>query len=162
MVTQVVVTLEPHKCSQGVVVELVKQQVGYDIILLDSKCFPVLDNETTRSTEYWKSTRKILAASMSLYSRLKGTSADPGQALLSDESGVRAGLPRAKRKCPDEEGKLDIILERLDQVHTSIGILEDHLQFVMSLADVFDCVICKGTTKKTSHVYMLPGRGGRV
>ncbi len=60
VVPQAVVTLDPHNCSQGVVAWLVKQQVGYEIILLDSKCFPVLDNDTTRSTDYWKSAQSLL------------------------------------------------------------------------------------------------------
>jgi len=71
VVTQIVVTLESQSCSPGIVADLVRQQVGYDVILLDSKCFPVLDTDTTCSSEYWKGTRKILAASKTLYAKLR-------------------------------------------------------------------------------------------
>ncbi len=54
----------------------------------------------------------------------------------------------AKRsRVDDADGKLDIILERVEQVHTRVGVLEDHLQFIMFMKDIFDCVVCKGTTK---------------
>ena len=55
-----------------------------------SKCFHVLNTETSRSIEYWKSTRKILIASLSLYTRLKGTSADPERARVRDVSNMPA------------------------------------------------------------------------
>ena len=46
---------------------MVSSNVGYDVILLDSKCYPLLDNSVTTSIDFWKSTRKILAASKSSY-----------------------------------------------------------------------------------------------
>ena len=63
VVTQVVVTLEVGRCSPVNVAELVNQQVGFQVVLLDSKCFPILESDTTTGTDYWKSNRKILAAS---------------------------------------------------------------------------------------------------
>ena len=113
IVTQVVVALEVNKCGPTVVAELVKQQVGYDVILLDSKCFPVLDNDISRSSEFWKSTRKIMAASKSLYVKLKGSSADPEHAKVEvDLTHATAGVPRAKRACCDQsEEKCILILE---------------------------------------------------
>jgi len=68
----------------------VRQQVGYDVILLDSKCFPVLDTDTTCSSEYWKGTRKILAASKTLYAKLKGSSANPERAQVEIDLKLRS------------------------------------------------------------------------
>ena len=52
VVTQVVVTLEAGHCSPVNVAELVCQQVGFEVILLDSKCFPVLESETTSGIDF--------------------------------------------------------------------------------------------------------------
>ena len=94
VVTQVVVTLEVGRCSPANVAELVKQQVGFQVVLLDSKCFQILESDTTTETDYWKSNRKILAASKSLYTKLAGTSANLKRArdavdlTNSDEEGL--------------------------------------------------------------------------
>lgn len=158
VVTQVVVTLEANNCSSGVVADLVKQQVGYEVILLNSNCFPVLDTETTRSIEYWKSTRKILAASLSLYTRLKGTSADPEWARVEvDLTNELEENPRPKRAYYSQQcspgSKLEQISDKLDQamgkldrielIDTKLGKLENQIAFAASLTDVFECVICK-------------------
>ena len=50
--------------------EKVCQQVGFDILLLDSKCFPTLENDTTAFIDFWNYYRNILAASKSLYTKL--------------------------------------------------------------------------------------------
>ncbi len=70
IVTQVIVSINSSlgECSSN----LVKVQTGFDPILLDSKLFPIMDSEATTGTEFWKSTRKIMAASKSLYERLGG------------------------------------------------------------------------------------------
>ena len=73
VVTQVVITLPLCQCNVSVATEKVTKQVGYDI-LLDSKCLPVLTSEGTSGLEFWKSTRKILAASWSVYEQLTGKS----------------------------------------------------------------------------------------
>jgi hypothetical protein len=38
-VTQVVVSLSPSQCTVQAVGDLVAQQVGFDVVLLDSKCY---------------------------------------------------------------------------------------------------------------------------
>ena len=77
VITQLVVTIDSDNCSLTTVSNLVQQQIGFEVILLDSKCFPVMESDTTNSIEFWKSNRRILAASKELYDKLKGTSADP-------------------------------------------------------------------------------------
>ena len=69
-----VVTLEAGHCSPRNVAELVRHQVGFEVVLLDSKCFPVLDSETMAGIDFWKSNLKILAASQALYKELTGSS----------------------------------------------------------------------------------------
>ena len=93
IVTQVVITLEVGHCSPITAAELVKQQVGFEVVLLDSKCFPVLESDTTLGTDYWKSNCKVLAASKTLHSKFIGSSAQVKRAnepvdLHSDEEVV--------------------------------------------------------------------------
>ena len=42
VVTQVVVTMEANNCSSGAVADLVKQQVGYEVILVSASMFWIL------------------------------------------------------------------------------------------------------------------------
>ena len=51
-----------------------------DVILLDSKCYPLLENDSTSGELYWRSTRKVLAANRSIYSKLTGDCTDLGNA----------------------------------------------------------------------------------
>ena len=83
VVTQVVVTWRPTTAVQVLCCGWLSEAAGW-IWGHASKCFHVLDTETSRSIEHWKSTRKILVASLSLYTRLKGTSADPERARVRD------------------------------------------------------------------------------
>ena len=55
IVTQVVATLECNECTSSIISDLVKQQVGYDVVLLDSKCYLILDDDTSQGVEFWKS-----------------------------------------------------------------------------------------------------------
>lgn len=59
-VMQVVVSLTAAQCNVLAVTELMTKQVGFNVQLLDSKCYPLLTNEGTSWPEFWKSTRKIL------------------------------------------------------------------------------------------------------
>ena len=78
VVTQLTVTLDPAigQCSIEGVCKKVKEQVGFDPILLDSKCYPLLANDDTTSPDFWKSTRKIIAAPAKIYEKLGGVAAD--------------------------------------------------------------------------------------
>ena len=71
VITHIVVNLDQSACSVGNVAHLVKQQLGVDVILLDSKCFRLYDNDSTSGIGFWKSTRKILAASKLLEKMVK-------------------------------------------------------------------------------------------
>ena len=70
VVTQTQVSIDPNDCSPSAVAQEVSESVGFDVILLDSKCYPLLDNAATSVISFWKSTRKILAASQSFRSYL--------------------------------------------------------------------------------------------
>ena len=51
---------------------MVSKQVGVEVILLDSKCYPLLENNSTSAESFWRSTPKVLAANREIYDKLKG------------------------------------------------------------------------------------------
>ena len=71
-VTQITVALDPARgqCSVEGVCAKIKDQIGIDVILLDSKCYPLLKNEDSSSSDFWKSTRKVIAAPIKVYEKL--------------------------------------------------------------------------------------------
>ena len=74
IVSEVTVCLaDLDQCSVHDVAQLVKEQVGYDIILLNNKLYPILDAPSTHG-DFWQSTSwKILAASAKLQENEKTT-----------------------------------------------------------------------------------------
>ena len=150
IVTQLVITLDMDNCGRSVVADLVKEETGYEVILLDSKCYPVLSNDTTNSVEYWKSTRKILAASETLYQKLKGTSTDLSKADIDQiiDLTEQSGPPPKVRKIASsvlEATKFDQVCEQLKSVNSRLERLENRLSFASTMIDV---LICKGIIRK--------------
>ena len=142
VITQLVVTLEVGHCSLTSVTEAVTQQVAFDVVLLDSKCFPILQSETTNETEFWKSNRKILAASKTLYDKLIGTRTNPKQANIEElTSSDDDPQHRPKRLCLSNTEMFDKILEGMDA-------LQKQNTFCNKVAAVFECVICKDIMHK--------------
>ena len=131
-------SLEVGRCSPSVVADLVREQVGFEVVLLDSKCFPLRDCDSTVASEFWKSNRRILAASMSLFTKLTGTSTNPIRAnpdvdlTASDEE--LSNPPRSKRCCLREFKKLDEILERVEKISKKVDVPK-------LTSEAFECVI---------------------
>ena len=135
VVTQVIISLEIGHCSPSVVAESVRQQVGFEVVLLDSKCFPILETDSTTTTEFWKSNRKVLAASKSLYSKLMGSCAHPRHA-ANDDLHSDDEVPRPKRCCLSENTKIDKILRCVENMKMKTDLSD-------SISGIFECVICK-------------------
>ena len=124
-VTQITVTLDPSlgQCCVGGGSQKVKDQVGFDVILLDSKCYPLLTNEDTSSEDFWKSTRKIIAAPKQAYEKLGGVSADTDWFKECDQEEYKP--PQKKYRCKGKgkrkmeenvEEKLDEVMKKLDRI----------------------------------------------
>ena len=62
VITRVVITFEAGLYSPSKVSELIQLQVGFQVILLDSKCFPLVESDTKTAIEFWKSNQRVLAA----------------------------------------------------------------------------------------------------
>ena len=143
-VTQTQVTVNSSTCKPSVIAGMVSSTVGYDVILLDSKCYPLLDNTATTELDFWKSTRKILAAHKSSYEDITGKKFD-GPHIISQ------GLtPAHQTSKTTGEPSLDNkeILEKVDKILSKVEKMEKGYNFITNLAKNFECVICKSTMKK--------------
>ena len=137
IVTQVIVSINSSECNVTSVSDMVKTQLGLEVILLDSKLYPSFDNEATSGVEFWKSTRKIIAASRSLYEKLGGVM--PGAELNQGEDNLVMTEPSSKKRKMEPEVQLEDIYKKLD-------IIDAKLSFIDEIKKTFELpVSCKVT-----------------
>ena len=149
IVTQVTVLLDATTSTVRRVTELVGKQVEHDVVLLDSKCYPLLENESTSGEAFWKSTRKVLAANRRLYSRLTGHSRSLGKASIDltaedEESDSSSSdlLPAGKRPCKDCTSS---VKAKLDDIARGVSSIERLVNFMTNMQQAFQCVVCRGS-----------------
>lgn len=138
IVTQVIVSINSSlgECNVTSVSEMVKAQLGgLEVILLDSKLYPIMDNEATSGVEFWKSTRKIIAASRSLYEKLV-----PDAELDQGEDTVITEPLSKKRKIESEAIQLEDIAKKLDAI-------DSKLSFIDEIKKTFECLVCRSAMK---------------
>ena len=135
VVRQTQISLDSQVCSPSAIGKLLSTQVGFEVILLDSKCYPIFENATTVELEFWKSTRKVLAASKSSYEKLTGKTFSATIDLVSCE----AGSPPVKCKCLPED--VDVT-EKIEKVHAGVEKLQTNFDFLGSVAKAFECLMC--------------------
>lgn len=70
-------------CNVTKVAQLVKTQVGFDVVLLDSKLYKLLNNDSMSGPDYMG---KIIAAKHAMYERLVGVSG--GSSGVPDDDNV--------------------------------------------------------------------------
>ena len=119
IVTQIYVCLTPDQCNVDSVADLVSKQVGFAVVLLDCKCYPLPSSSVTCGIDFWKGSRKILAASQSLYSQLN--------------EGEVAEIPERKKQKRGEK----LILKKLE-------ILENRVSTPIEVRKALQCTICQG------------------
>ena len=149
VVTQTHVTLDASSCTVRRVAELLKRQLDMEVVLLDSKCYPLTENESTSSESFWKSSRKILAANKSLYNKVSGQSTNVMRASIdltrgdaseeSDSSGSSQLEPSTKRPCLSSS-----LTAKLDEIAEGVSNIQKVLMFMKNMQQTFQCVICKG------------------
>lgn len=133
-VTQVVVSLRESNCTVAAVGAAVTQHIGFDVILMDSKCYPLMNSDGTSGSGFWKSTQKILAASRSLFEKLTSVSSN---ADITDRAVT--DLTADGEPGPFKKKKLDTLDE--DTV-AKLSRVDKRLSFIDLLAQSFQCVIC--------------------
>lgn len=102
VVTQLIISLDSAmgECNVSTAAEMVRCEIGFEVILLDSKLFPILNNDATSGVDFWKSTRKVIAASRSTYESLVGITA--GEELKQVEDNAIEVPPSKKAKVNDD------------------------------------------------------------
>ncbi len=129
IVTQTHVTLDSLSCTVPRVSELIRRQLDMEVVLLDSKSYPLMDNDSTRGASFWKSSRKVLAANKALYRKVSGESTSLGRASIdltrndsseeSDSSKSSSGgpdKPAAKRPRVDLTSTLEEIAKGVSSI----------------------------------------------
>ena len=135
------------------VTELVKRQIGLDVVLLNSKSYPLLDNDSTRGEAFWKSTRKVLAANRGLYNKLIGQHTDLEKASIDltcedtaeESDSLETTNPESLeplRKQP--RLKYDISVNtKLDKIAKGVENIQKLIQFMQNMQQAFQCVVCR-------------------
>ena len=139
-VTQVLVSLTVAECNVLAVSEFVRAQLGFEVVLLDSKLYPIANIEATSGMDYWKSTRKIIAASRSLYERLGGVSPDAALAMQEDDDIVLVE-PSAKKAKKKDDNLPN--MTSLEDIHKKLDSIGSKVSFHDNLRKTFECVICR-------------------
>ena len=119
--------------------EMVRREIGFEVILLDSKLFPILN-----MIDFWKSTRKVIAASRSTYESLVGVTA--GEELKQVEDNAIEVPPSKKAKVND-----DLLMElnhKVDEILVKLSFIDD-------VKKVFECIICKSSSCNLCCVCLL-------
>ena len=124
VVTQIVVLLDETKCDVPFVTEQVSKQLGFEAILLDSKCYVIRQSDSTKGIDFWKSNRKIMATSKQAYENIN-----------SPDVSAASVLPRKRASSMDEElhSKMSKVIDNLDWIGNVSHFFEES----------FHCVICK-------------------
>ena len=159
IVTQITVSLDSSSpCTVRKVTDLVSKQIRMDVILLDSKCYPLLENDSTSVESFWRGTRKVLAANRAMYDKLTGRCTSLQNAsvdLTGEDSHSSVGMsPAQKRPCRDAvpssiEEKLDKIVRGVSSIERLMTLL-GNLQMYIKPFSVW-CVVV------LSQYQLLPG-----
>ena len=148
-VTQVTVSFSSQSsCSVRKVTEMVSTQVGVKVILLDSKCYPLLENESTREESFWRSTRKVLAANRGIYDKLMGTCTNLQNAsvdLTAEDSDSSGGGKAPSQKKPRVDAVSSSLSKKLDEIVSSISSVQRLMTLMGNLHQAFQCVVCRVT-----------------
>lgn len=124
---------------------LVSGQVGFEVVLLDSKCYPVLHITSTVEFDFWKSSRKILAASKACFEKLTGKPFS-GTIDISAHEAAAEGPP-VKRKCSSGEHS-KALSDKVEKVCATVEKIGKQMEFLKLFAKVFECIICRDIAKK--------------
>lgn len=147
VITQIMVNMDSSKCTVSAVAGLVKEQVGVDVVLMDSKCYPLYENYSTSGVEFWKSGRRILATSQHNYENIIGK---PPVLTLGAIFPVcpndKAPTPkRSRSKDDDQPAAKSPIEEKIDSILTDMKSLKSLNELLQIFPPLLQCPICKDT-----------------
>ena len=136
VVTHVIISLNSDDCSVSRATECVQKQIGLEVVLLDSKLFPIMDNNSTSEAAFWCSTRKIIAVSRASYEKLSGNAV--GEELGQVKDDVQP--PSKRSKTCDFTENFEMLNKKLESIKEKLSFAGN---FAMVAKKIFECVICK-------------------
>ena len=123
---------------------MVSTQVGVRTILLDSKCYPLLENESTREETFWRSTSKVLAANSGIYNKLMGICTNLQNASVdrtAEDSDSSGGGKVPSQKRPRVDAVSSSLNKKLDEIASSICSVQRLMTLMGNLNQTFQCVV---------------------
>ena len=123
-ITDIIIKLNGQDdCTVTCVAELVKDEVGFDVTLVNTKCNQIGDSDATRGLDFWKSSRKVLAVHSQMFDKAFGKkkaysaaidlTQDEDDEYIEDEEAEGLAPTLAKRRKTDE--KLNNELQSIHQ-----------------------------------------------
>ena len=117
----------------------------FDVVLLDSKCFPLLDNDSTKGIEFWKSANRLT------YTKLTGRPSPEkptidvteGDSDSSIGSSVLPMHPPSPKRPRVELCKCSSVMTKLNEVAKGVEAVQRVTNFLSNLQEGFNCVICR-------------------
>ena len=72
-ITDIIIKLNGQDdCTVTRVAELVKDEAGFDVTLVNMKCNQIVDSDATQGFDFWKSSRKVLAVQTQMFDKTFG------------------------------------------------------------------------------------------
>lgn len=140
VVTQTQVSIDSTSSNPKDVSSLVSGQVGFEVVFLDSKCYPILHNDATTVLEYWKSTQAKYSATLwILFLKLTMSHLHLSVGTIQRTSLIK--LNKCKQVLHLNKCKQQV------QVQASIDRLAKKFDFLTSFGKTFECIICRGICK---------------
>ena len=135
------------ECNAPTVTEKVKNQVGFEAILLDSKLYPLIVNDSTSGLDYWKSSRKIIATSRTVYEKIVGKSPAEELSQVDEEVVIVKPLVKKVRIALDDGDMLESIEKTVTNPilacsENAVSCVNQKLVFMDDLKKGFECIIC--------------------
>ena len=146
VITQVIITLDGvRECNVSFVAEKVKDQLGFEVVHLDSKLFPITENESTCGSEFWRSTQKVIAANCVSYEKLVGVTVGEELNQLDEDDDVTTEPPSKRVK--NANNYYEDVSEKVDEVIKKLDVIDRKLSVFDELKKTFECVICCSVVK---------------
>ena len=152
-ITDIIIKLNGQDdCTVTRVAELVKDEVGFDVTLVNTKCNQIVDSDATQRLDFWKSSRKVLAVHTQMFDKAFGkkkaysaaidlTQDENDDNTDSDDAQGLAMPPLAKRRKTDD--KLNNELQSIHQVLVKIQQVIRPDGTLRRIQSIFECVICR-------------------
>ena len=138
-------------CTVIRVAELVKDEVGFDVTLVNTKCNQIVESDATRGLDFWKSSRKVLAVHSQMFDKVYGKKKAYSAAIdltqdeddydTEEDEAEGPTPPLAKRRKTNEKQN-----NELQGIHQALIKIQQMIRpdgALRRVQSIFECVICR-------------------